>query len=61
MLVLTRQIGQTIVIGGDIQVTVVGVNGNQVRIGIAAPKDVVVLRTELLNREVPQSKKIVET
>jgi carbon storage regulator len=51
MLILTRYAGETIVIGDDITVTVLGLNGNQVRIGIDAPRDVLVMREELLERE----------
>lgn len=47
MLILTRRIGETIVIGDDIQVSVLGVKGNQVRIGCQAPKNVVVDREEI--------------
>jgi carbon storage regulator len=50
MLLLTRRAGETIRIGGDIEVTVVGVNGNQVRIGIKAPKETVVDREEIAIR-----------
>jgi carbon storage regulator len=50
MLVLTRRVGETIVIGPDIEVTVMAVNGSQVRIGIKAPKNVNILRTELRDR-----------
>ena len=46
MLILTRRVGETIHIGDNISVTVVEVNGNQVRIGIAAPKDVVIMRDD---------------
>lgn len=48
MLILTRRIGETLLIGDDITIKVVGINGNQVRIGIDAPLDVQVLRSELL-------------
>lgn len=48
MLVLTRQVGETIAIGDDITVTVLSVNGYQVRLGTQAPEDVIVLRAELL-------------
>jgi carbon storage regulator len=48
MLILTRRIGETLFLGDDITVTVVGINGNQVRIGIEAPLDVQVMRSELL-------------
>lgn len=50
MLVLTRKIGEVIVIGGDIRVTVVGVQGRQVRLGIDAPGDVAVDRQEVRAR-----------
>lgn len=46
MLILTRRVGETLQIGDNISVTVVEVNGNQVRIGIAAPRDVKVMRPE---------------
>jgi carbon storage regulator len=48
MLVLSRRLGEEIVIAGDIRVTVVAVDGNQVRLGIAAPTSVPVARLELL-------------
>lgn len=50
MLILTRRIGETICIGNDITVTVLGVKGNQVRIGVNAPKDVPVNREEIQKR-----------
>jgi carbon storage regulator len=50
MLILTRRIGETLMIGDDIEVTVLGVKGNQVRLGIKAPKDVRVNREEIHQR-----------
>jgi carbon storage regulator len=51
MLVLTRRVGEVIHIGDDIQVSVLGVQGKQVRLGIEAPKEVKVLRDELKERK----------
>lgn len=48
MLILTRRIGETLVIQGDIEVTVLDIKGHQVRIGIKAPKEVAIVRSELL-------------
>lgn len=50
MLILTRRVGETLVIGDDVNVTVLGVKGNQVRLGINAPKDVSVHREEIYQR-----------
>ena len=50
MLILTRRVGETIKIGGDITVTVLGVKGNQVRVGVGAPRDVAVHREEIYDR-----------
>lgn len=50
MLILTRRVGETIKIGNNVAVTVLGVKGNQVRIGIEAPKDVAVHREEIYRR-----------
>jgi carbon storage regulator len=58
MLILTRRVGETLMIGDDIAITVLGVKGNQVRLGIDAPKSVIVHREEVfqkIQREQPQS------
>lgn len=50
MLILTRRIGEVLRIGDDVSITILGVKGNQVRIGIDAPKDVAVHREEIYQR-----------
>ena len=50
MLILTRRVGETLVIGDDTKITVLGVKGNQIRIGICAPETVSVHREEIYNR-----------
>ena len=53
MLILTRRIGETLLICDDITIKVVAINGNQVRVGIDAPLDVQVMRSELLKESEP--------
>lgn len=60
MLILTRRVGETIVIGDDVIITVLGIKGNQVRIGINAPKDVSVHREEIYQR-IQQEKNTTST
>ena len=50
MLILTRRVGETVMIGNDVTVTILGVKGNQVRVGINAPKTVAVHREEIYER-----------
>ena len=50
MLILTRRVGETVMIGDKVTVTVLGVKGNQVRIGVDAPRDVAVHREEIFER-----------
>jgi len=50
MLILTRRVGETLMIGDEVTVTILGVKGNQVRIGVNAPRDVAVHREEIYER-----------
>ncbi len=51
MLVISRHIGSSLKIGNDITVTVLNISGNQVRIGIEAPKEIAVVRDDAINKE----------
>lgn len=61
MLILTRRIGETLMVGDNVTVTVLGVKGNQVRLGVNAPKDVAVHREEIYNRIQHEDEKSAES
>ena len=50
MLILTRRVGETVMIGDDVTITILGIKGNQARVGINAPKNVAVHREEIYER-----------
>jgi len=50
MLILTRKVGESLIISDDMKVTVLGIKGNQIRIGVSAPREVAVHREEIYNR-----------
>jgi carbon storage regulator len=50
MLILTRRVTESLKIGNDVTVTIIGIKGNQVRVGVSAPKDVAVHREEIFER-----------
>lgn len=50
MLILTRRIGETLMVGDDVSITVLGVKGNQVRLGVNAPREIAVHREEIYHR-----------
>ena len=59
MLILTRRVGETLMIGDEITVTVLAVRGNQVRIGVSAPKDVSVHREEIYRRIKKENERVI--
>lgn len=61
MLILTRRTGETIMLGDDITVTVLGVKNNQVRVGIKAPRDLPVHREEIYNRIKEENRSLGKT
>ena len=61
MLILTRRAGETLVIGEGIEITVLGTKGNQVRLGVKAPRDVPVHRAEIYERIQQEREDVVAT
>jgi carbon storage regulator len=61
MLILTRRVGETIIIADNVHVTVLGIKGNQVRIGIDAPKDTTVHREEIYEKIQAEKNSTVQT
>ena len=61
MLVLTRRVGETVIVGNDVSVTILGVKGNQIRIGINAPRDVAVHREEIYERIRREPRPVIST
>jgi len=61
MLILTRKIGESIKIGNDIKVTIINIDGGQVRVGIEAPRDVIVHREEIYNKILEENRKAAKT
>ncbi|MCP4723550.1 MAG: carbon storage regulator CsrA [bacterium] len=61
MLILTRKVGESINIGNDIKVTVVSLEGGQVRLGIEAPRDVIVHREEIFNKILEENRQAAKT
>lgn len=60
MLILTRKVGETLMIGEEVSVTVLGIKGNQVRIGVNAPREVAVHREEVVERNRAQAAEAAE-
>ncbi len=61
MLILTRKVGESINIGNDIKVTVVSLEGGQVRLGIEAPRDIIVHREEIFNKILEENRQAAKT
>jgi len=51
MLVLTRQVGQSLIINDNITVTIISISGNNVKVGIEAPKEIIILRDDIINKQ----------